>query len=95
MNYLVITVSLFFSLCSFAEGTEDMSKILKASQCVPVRDKEGKISSFKCDGPLGEKMKQDKRQNQDSPKQAMDLYNSLKNAEASTVEETKPAEDVR
>lgn len=63
MRYLFIIITTLFCLHSFAENTEDLSQMLKDSHCIPVRDADGNVSTYKCDGPLGEKMKQGKFQN--------------------------------
>ena len=63
MKHLFIIATAFFSLNSFAENAEDLSQMLKDSHCVPVVDQNGNVSTYKCDGPLGEKMKEGKFQN--------------------------------
>lgn len=63
MKHLLIIIAAFFSLNTFAENTEDLSQMLKDSHCIPVVDKNGNVSTYKCDGPLGEKMKEGKFQN--------------------------------
>ncbi len=37
--------------------------MLRDVNCIPVQDKDGNVSTYKCDGPLGEKMKQGKFEN--------------------------------
>lgn len=63
MRYLFAIIATLFSLHSLAEYTEDLSQILMDSHCIPVRGADGNVSTYKCDGPLGEKMKQGKFQN--------------------------------
>ncbi|MFP5520651.1 MAG: hypothetical protein ACLGGX_12160 [Bdellovibrionia bacterium] len=63
MKISLIVITALFSLQSFAESTEDLSQILKDSNCVPVVDQDGSVSTYKCDGTLVEKMKEGKFQN--------------------------------
>jgi hypothetical protein len=63
MRYFFIIITTLFSLHSFAENTEDLSQMLQDGHCIPVRDSAGNVATYKCDGPLGERMKQGKFQN--------------------------------
>ncbi|MEK6774569.1 MAG: hypothetical protein AABY64_11545 [Bdellovibrionota bacterium] len=63
MKFLFLVASLILPSSSFAEETQDLSKMLADSHCVPVRGADGNISSYKCDGSLGEQMKEGKFQN--------------------------------
>lgn len=62
MKFLFLIASLVFATQSFAEETQDLSKMLADSHCIPVRGADGNISGYNCDGQLGEKMKQGKVQ---------------------------------
>ncbi len=73
MRHLFFCLTIVFSLYSFAESTEDLSQMLKDSHCIPVRDSTGSVTTIRCDGPLGDKMKQGEVVN--SPAQTMELYN--------------------
>lgn len=84
MKHLFIIITTIFSLHALAKNTEDLSQMLKDNNCIPVLGKDGNVSTYKCDGPLGEKMKQghvDTTANGEvvgSSAKAMELYNSMK-----------------
>ena len=79
MKFLFLITALLFSICSLAEESQDLSKILADSHCVPVRGSDGNVSGHKCDGPLGEKIKEGKFQNLEIQKsQKMEIYSQLK-----------------
>lgn len=56
MKYFIITISLF-SQFSFANDTIDIQNMLQSSRCIPHRAEDGTVTTFKCDGPMGELMK--------------------------------------
>ncbi len=60
MKFLFLIATLIVSSYSFAEETQDLSKVLADSHCIPVRGSDGNISGYNCDGQLGEKMKHGK-----------------------------------
>lgn len=83
MKFLFLIASLVFATHSFAEETQDLSKMLADSHCIPVRGADGNISGYNCDGQLGEKMKQGKFQNLGVQKaKTMEIYSQLKETKA-------------
>lgn len=83
MKFLFLIASLVFATQSFAEETQDLSKMLADSHCIPVRGTDGNISGYNCDGPLGEKMKEGQIQNLGVQKaNSMEIYSQLKSTNA-------------
>ncbi|MGZ3748908.1 MAG: hypothetical protein ACXVB1_18415 [Pseudobdellovibrionaceae bacterium] len=68
MKYLFIIITTLFSLYSFAENNNDLLLMPRNSHCIPVRDKNGHVSTYQCDGPLDKKMKHGEFQNSGTQK---------------------------
>ncbi|MGZ6442073.1 MAG: hypothetical protein ACXWRU_18595 [Pseudobdellovibrionaceae bacterium] len=60
MKFLFLIATLIFSSYSFAEKTQDLSKMLADGHCIPIRGVDGNISGYNCEGQLSEKMKDGK-----------------------------------
>ncbi|MBL7557715.1 MAG: hypothetical protein JNM24_17935 [Bdellovibrionaceae bacterium] len=87
MKFLFLITALLFSANSLAEESQDLSKMLVESHCVPVRGSDGNVSGHKCDGPLGEKIKEGKFQNLEIQKsQKMEIYSQLKKTSKTEVQ---------
>jgi hypothetical protein len=88
MKYLFVIFTTLFSWHSFAENTEDLSQMLKDSHCIPVRGKDGNVSTYQCDVITSVNGKA-----VDSPAKAMELYNSIKGTDTMTVQKTASLTD--
>lgn len=78
MKFLILITSLVIATQTFAEENQGLSEILADSRCIPVRGTDGNISSYNCDGSLGEKMKEGTVQNLGVQKgKTMEIYHQL------------------
>lgn len=82
MKYLIIIAALVLPTFAMADDVDDLSQILRQTECTPVRDQSGSISKYHCEGPGSESL------NTSAPQRFkdMELTSELENSDPKLAE---------